>query len=212
MPVTSIRPFAMRRVVLAVVLATSARADTPAPDKRVLDAVDRFRARAGLPAVKLDAALSKGCMEHASYMRLNRGTDAMVGLNAHTQRPKLPGATPAGAACAKAADLIPGVADLDSAVAAWMAGIYHRRPILDPTLATIGVGYAQLPDGTYMAALMLVDGKSPSKAWPIAYPADHQTDVPLEYGNEVPNPVPAGHGGDPITLQVSPFCKLTCVQ
>ena len=31
-------------------------------------------------------------MEHANYMVQNRGTDAMAGLNAHTQRPSLPGA------------------------------------------------------------------------------------------------------------------------
>jgi hypothetical protein len=51
-------------------------------------------------------------MEHANYMVQNQGTDAMAGLNPHTQRPNLPGASAAGAACAKAADLFLGVSDL----------------------------------------------------------------------------------------------------
>ena len=38
-------------------------------------------------------------------MVLNQGSDAMAELNPHTQRPNLPGASAAGAACAKAADL-----------------------------------------------------------------------------------------------------------
>jgi len=51
----------------------------------------------------------------------------MVGLEAHKQRPNLPGATADGAACGKAADLFAGVQDLEVAVDAWMSGLYHRR-------------------------------------------------------------------------------------
>jgi hypothetical protein len=51
----------------------------------------------------------------------NQGTDAMAGLNPHTQRSDLPGASAAGAACAKAADLYPRVSDLGVAIDAWMA-------------------------------------------------------------------------------------------
>src|SRR5512138_3033350 len=131
-------------------------------------------------------------------MKLNRNTDAMVGLNAHQQRPDLPGASPAGAACAKAADLFTGVSDLEVAVDAWMAGLYHRRPILDPTLAKIGVGYAALDNGSLMAALMFVDDKRATTSWPVGYPADRQANVPLEFGAEIPNPIPGGgRGGYP---------------
>ncbi len=184
------------------------------PELRVKQIVDRYRAAAKLPPVILDPVLSKGCMEHAEYMRLNKDSDAMAGLNAHHQRPNLPGATPEGAKCGKAADLFPGVSDLGVAVDGWMAGLYHRRPIMDPTLARIGVGYSKLPDGSYMAALMFVDGKDPAAAskWPVAYPADNQTDIPLDFGNEIPNPVPGGgRAGYPITIQFPPFDKVTGV-
>jgi uncharacterized protein YkwD len=192
---------------------SAAPAAEETPEIRIKRLVDRYRAAAGLPAVTLDARLSKGCMEHAEYMRLNKDTPAMAGLNAHQQRPGLPGATPDGAACAKEADLYPGVADLDLAVDGWMAGLYHRRPILSPSLAQIGVGYSKVADGAYMVALRFVEGKDPGAdaRWPVAYPADKQTDIPLELANEVPNPAPGGPAGYPITLQFPPFDKVTKV-
>ena len=207
----------MLRIALPVLVVWTAVVADPAPDRpehRVKRLVDRYRATVGLPGVDLDAKLSKGCMEHAEYMRLNKDTDAMVGLNAHQQRPNLPGATPDGAACAKAADLFPGVSDLEVAVDGWMASLYHRRPIITPTLGKIGVGYSKLPDGSYMAALMFVDGKSKDaeSKWPIAYPANKQVDLPLDFGNEVPNPIPGGgRAGYPITIQFPPFDKVTGV-
>ena len=191
------------------------RAANETVELRVKRLVDRYRAQVGLPAVTLDAKLSKGCMEHARYMVLNRDSDAMAGLNAHQQRPKLRGASAEGAACGKAADLFFGVSDLEVAVDGWMATLYHRRPILSPTLERIGVGYAKLRDGSYMAALMFADGYSVnvSSKWPVAYPADNQSGVPLEFGAEFPNPVPGGgRAGYPITLQFPPYDKVTGVR
>ena len=200
------------RYAIVILLAARVVLAGPKPEQEALARVNAYRAAAGLGAVKLDASMSKGCMEHAQYMLQNRGTDAMAGLNAHTQRPDLPGASPAGAACGKAADLFPGVSNLGVAIDGWMAGIYHRRPMMDPGLKVIGVGYAALPDGSLMAALMF--GKSAkSEGWPVKYPAADQTDVPLEYGNEIPNPIPGGgKGGYPITLQVGAFDEVTGVK
>lgn len=206
----------LRSLVLGVIgwlAASTAAAHADAPDQEVLQLVNQYRKTAGLAPVALDATLSKGCREHAEYMKRNKDTPAMVGLAAHHQDPALPGATPAGAACAKAADLFPGVSDLKTAVHGWMASLYHRRPMLSPALAKIGVGYARLPDQTFMAALMFVDAKGASaQGWPVGYPAKDQADVPLEFGNEIPNPIPNnGKGGYPFTLQFPPFDKVTNV-
>ena len=193
----------------------SRRAANDTVELRVKRLVDRYRAAVGLSAATLDAKLSKGCMEHAQYMRLNKDSDAIAGLNAHHQRPNLRGASADGAACGEAADLFFGVSDLEVAVDGWMSGLYHRRPILTPTLERIGVGYAKLPDGSYMAALMFVDAKGGdvSAKWPVAYPADNQGGVPLEFGSEIPNPVPGGaRAGYPITIQFPPFEKVTDVR
>ena len=191
----------------------SSRSDTI--ELRVKKRVDLYREAIGLPPVILDAKLSKGCMGHARYMMLNKDTDAMAGLNAHNQRPKLRGASADGAACGKAADLFFGVSDLEVAVDGWMSTLYHRRPILSPTLERIGVGYAKLRDGSYMAALMFVDSYAVDHAgkWPVAYPTDAQSGVPLEFGSEYPNPVPGGgRAGHPITLQFPPYEKITGVR
>jgi Cysteine-rich secretory protein family len=101
------------RVALLVLLTTSVlQAKAEPPDEQALHLLNHYRQLAGLTPVKLDRKLSAGCMEHANYMLQNQGTDAMVGLNPHTQRSNLPGASAAGAACAKAADLFLGVSDL----------------------------------------------------------------------------------------------------
>ncbi|MCX5745129.1 MAG: CAP domain-containing protein [Proteobacteria bacterium] len=209
------------RLALVTLLALGSTAGAkempaPTPEEEVLHLINHYRAAAGLPQVTLDATASAGCAAHATYMRLNRDTDAMVGLHAHQQDPALPGASPAGAACGKAADLFPGVSDLPTAVDGFMAGLYHRRPILSPELARIGVGYAALPDGTLMAAVMFINAPTPPPAaqgWPVAYPGRDQQDVPLAFGLEIPNPIPGGGhlGGYPITLQFPPFDKVTDV-
>ena len=112
----------------------------------------------------------------------------------------------------KAADLFLGVSDLGVAIDEWMAGMYHRRPMLDPNLERIGIGYARLPDGMLTAALRFENATRRGGNWPVAYPADKQTDVPLDYGAEFPNPIPNhGTGGYPITLQFPPFDKVTGV-
>src|SRR6201986_3997060 len=201
-----------RFALLILLIANTAQAHAETADEQALRLVNHYRQAAGLTPVKLDQALSAGCMEHANYMVQNQGTEAMAGLNAHTQRSNLPGASAPGAACAKAADLFPKVADLRVAIDGWMAGMYHRRPMLDPQLERIGVGYAQLPDGMLTAALRFENATRKRGGWPVAYPADKQADIPLDYGAEVPNPIPNhGTGGYPITLQFPPFDKVTGV-
>jgi hypothetical protein len=84
--------------------------------------------------------------------------------------------------------------------------------MLNPQLERIGVGYARLTDGMLTAALRFENATRRRGGWPVAYPADKQTDVPLDYGAEFPNPIPNhGTGGYAITLQFPPFDKVTGV-
>jgi hypothetical protein len=177
----------------------------------MLALVNAYRAAARVPPVTLDAALSKGCHEHAAYMVINRGKPQLYSINAHTQDPTLPGATPDGAACGKAADLFPSVPDLQTAVHGWMASLYHRRPILSPNVERVAIGWADLPGGTIAVALQFVYGNGPSP--PVFFPADGLTGVPVDFIREEPNPIPpptifAGH---PITLQFPVGDRLTNV-
>jgi uncharacterized protein YkwD len=109
--------------LLILLTASVPQAKAEPPDEQALRLLNHYRQLSGLTPVKLDRKLSAGCMEHANYMVQNQGTDAMAGLNPHTQRSDLPGASAAGAACANAADLYPRVSDLGVAIDAWMAGI-----------------------------------------------------------------------------------------
>jgi hypothetical protein len=60
----------------------------------------------------------------------------------------------------------------------------------------------RFPDGMLTAALRFENVPRRGGTWPVAYPADNQTDVPLDYGAEFPNPIPNhGTGGYAITLQ-----------
>ena len=118
------------RVALLVLLTTSVpQAKAESPDEQALRLLNHYRQLAGLTPVKLDRKLSAGCMEHANYMVHNQGTDAMGGLNPHTQRSNLPGASAAGAACAKAADLFPRVTPIwaSRSTPGWPACITARR-------------------------------------------------------------------------------------
>lgn len=191
---------------LRLLIAASLLGSLPAhagPEEDVVARVNFYRRRSGLGPVTMDPALSKGCMEHAEYLKRNQGSPSTAGLDAHKQNPKLPGATKAGAECGADADLYEGVANIASAVDGWMAGIYHRRPILDPTLTTIGLGYAKLPDGNYVVALRLPAGNAETGRWPVWHPGNKMKNVPLAFGMEIPNPLPndAQHGGFPVTLQ-----------
>jgi hypothetical protein len=171
--------------------------------------VQHYRGAAGLSEVALDADLSAGCAAHAEYLRINHGMPQLAGLGAHAQDPKLPGASKAGADCAASADIAAGVEDIERAVDGFMAGIYHRRPILDPRLARIGTGYAQLPDRRWIVVLRLdADSADKGTTWPVRYPADRQRSVPREYGAEIPRPRGDGY---PITLQFPPGEQVTKV-
>ncbi len=174
----------------------------------MLALVNAYRASAGVPPVAQDVALTKGCHEHAEYMRINRGKPQLYSTNAHHQDPSLPGATPEGAACGAAADLYPQIVDLESAVHGWMASLYHRRPILAPRVERVGIGWTRVIEpsewspGALVVALQFVWAPS-SPPVTVVYPANGQFDVPLDFVREEPNPIPPPtiFAGYPITLQ-----------
>jgi len=173
------------------------------PEAEVLALVNEYRKRAGVPPVVYDNTLSKGCHEHANYMVLNRGTHAMYHLNAHHQDPKLPGATMDGAECGGRADLSHSVENIPDAVRGWMGTLYHRQPVIAPYNGRIALGYAKLPGGHYAVALRFVLGPYDSRLYPVVYPADGNTDVPVDFHSEVPNPLPrVPYAGHPISLVV----------
>jgi hypothetical protein len=74
-----------RVALLVLLIASVPHAKAEPPDEQALRLFNHYRETAELTPVKLDRQLSAGCMEHANYMVQNQGTDAMAGLNPHTQ-------------------------------------------------------------------------------------------------------------------------------
>jgi uncharacterized protein YkwD len=196
-------------------------------DPRILARLNAFRALAGQPAVVVDPALSEGCVSHARYLVLHHGEKSTAGLGVHKETAGLAGYTPNGDTAAQhsvitmvemGAPALPEqdwpVAELDK----WMASLYHRVPVLSPTLRRVGIGYASNDKKTVWYTVLDV-GADPTviikgvrrPVTPVLYPGDNQSEVPRAFGRgarEVPDPLPAGRlakdSGFPITVSFPP--------
>ena len=111
--------------------------------KKILDRLNQIRKDAHLPEVQLDKTLSKGCRLHSLYLVKNVDHPAVQGLGGHEEDPKLPGATPEGKKAGKNSVIAFADATPLQAVDAWLGTLYHRLPMLDTRLTTIGVGAAR---------------------------------------------------------------------
>ncbi|HZZ82626.1 MAG TPA: CAP domain-containing protein [Gemmataceae bacterium] len=171
---------------------------------KALVRVNAYRATAGLKPVMLDNTMSQACLKHARYLVINEGNPALEGLNAHDEDLKLPGATPEGKQAGLNSDIAIGdFAPLDG-LDAWMATLYHRVPILEPNLERIGFACARGRRGGWVTLLNVSGRKAGDRPFPVIYPADNQTNVPLNFANsgEIPNPIPedkTGKAGYPVT-------------
>jgi uncharacterized protein YkwD len=173
--------------------------------RKALAKVNEYRAAAGLKPVALDEKLSGPCLAHARYLVINEGDPALQGLSAHDEDLKLPGASKEGAIAGKASVIAVGDYEPIDGVDSWMGTLYHRVPMLEPNLKTIGFGCVRGRRQGWAVVLNVSSGverMSPSQ--PVFYPAPDQTDVPIHFpnGGEEPNPIPeskTGRAGYPIT-------------
>jgi uncharacterized protein YkwD len=158
----------------------------------IVERVNFYRKNAGLPPVTLDVELSKGCKAHCNYLVKNDGKAEVQGLKAHNEDMALPGSTSAGSKAGRSSDIAWGSGAAGS-VDAWMASLYHRIPILRPELTKVGAGYmagTQYGNVCVLDVLTHLEGDQGPRE--VLYPADNLTGVPLRFGNETPDPVPAG--------------------
>jgi uncharacterized protein YkwD len=174
--------------------------------RKALAKVNAYRARAGLPAVALDEKLSRGCAAHARYLVINADHPALSGLKAHDEDLSLPGASEEGKKAGKSSNLGIGDYEPTDGIDAWMATLYHRIPMLEPNLKTVGFGCALGRRNLWVSVLNVIVGRDRSvdRPHPVLYPVPDQTDVPVHFPNsgEEPNPIPdskSGRAGYPIT-------------
>ena len=119
---------------------------------KTLEILNAFRTTAGLPPVKLDPALVGPCEKHAHYLRKNLGHPSTEGLGMHDEDPKLPGYSAEGQKAGKASVITLTTEPL-AAVPVWMNTLYHRVPLLDPRLRTVGFAYLPLPSGQWACVM-----------------------------------------------------------
>jgi hypothetical protein len=195
--------------VLFCVLLALPSADVRDFETEALDKVNTYRKLAGLPAVKLDADLSRACTSHAQYLLRNLDVAEQGKINVHDEDPKLPGFSEAGRKAARQSVIAQGEGGMPlEGIDLWAASYYHRVSLLDPSLTRIGVGLAER-GRSWAFVLDTKGGRDSSKAdsTPVCYPGDKQTDVSLLFSRgwpEHPNPIP-DHGdprkvGQPITV------------
>jgi hypothetical protein len=168
---------------------------------KALDLLNRARRACGLEPVRISVELSDGCRRHARYLVLNKGNPLIAGLKAHEEQKQLKGYSEAGAKAGKAAVI--SYVPPSQAVDLWLASLYHRIPLLDPSLEEVGIGYAG-GKGAWASAIDCRSGISPRRTRDVVfYPEDGQREVLRYFGREIPSPLPAGHSGAagfPITV------------
>lgn len=178
-----------------------------------LASINQARKICGLEDVKISTDLSYGCQKHARYLLLNKDNPLVMGLKAHEEQKDLPGYSPEGEKAAKASVI--HYEPLSQGTGHWLASFYHRVPLIQPALQEIGIGYYR--QGSEW--ICLVDCLSGPKAKItkdiVFYPEDGQANVPINFGIEIPNPLPAEHKGPagfPITILFAAGQKVSDVE
>ena len=161
--------------------------------------INKMRRAADLDTVAISQAISEGCQKHAKYLVLNKDNPLTSGLSAHKEYPQLAGYSKAGANAAKQS-VIHYIRPVP-AIRGFFQTFYHRIPLLQPKLKTIGIGYYEKDD--YVVTLIDcgsgVVGESDKAV--VLFPNAGQTDVPLKMVSEIPHPIgQVGEYGFPITL------------
>jgi uncharacterized protein YkwD len=186
---------------------------------RALEAVNRTRTAAGLPAVRLDPSLSASATAHSFYWLFNGFASSVAGLGIHQETRGLTGfsgvypwdrATQFGYPNQRIGEDITHTGDAPSAVQDWVNSVFHRFAIMRPDLAAIGYGEGEV--GTLQMEDMEFGFEASLPATAAAYPGDGQKKVPTTFvDNELPDPVPAGQPrttGYPVTVTFQPSASV----
>jgi uncharacterized protein YkwD len=176
-----------------------APAPAPAPSSAAQAALDRlnhYRAASGLPALRLDPALTKAAQAHAVYYRLNFG-DGMSGMGLHAETSGKPGFTGADWSARARAAGYSGTVDENVGlvgkphvvVDAWMDTINHRWNFMHPS--AVAVGYGIDTERPIDVLNIGFDRGAASMGQPAVYPGPNQRGVPTKSGLwETPDAAP----------------------
>ena len=190
-----------------------------------LASLNWYRKLCGLRPVAEDLKLSSGDRAHVQYLLANYSealrSGAMPGGEMHEERDGSPGYTPEGAAAGKQSDVDfmywhghkpEGLVNF--AIIDWISGAFHRLPLLNPNLRT--VGYDDFcGGGLCVAALNAIGGAVAAQRnepfpRPVEFPPDGAEINLRTFNDEWPDPLASCPGyaapsGLPITLALGSF-------
>ncbi len=149
------------------------------PQLAGLGAINRLRTENGLPGVALSEDLSAGCTAHARYLAMNEWGGSS---NPHVEEARSAGYSKQGAKAAMRS-VIMKIAH-DEAVPSYWRTWFHRRHMMDPVLAQIGISAE--PEDLSVIDVMAKDWQRIAWSWPITVPADGAVDVPVGAMREMP--------------------------
>jgi uncharacterized protein YkwD len=209
-------------------------ADDTSPDAvgRWLGPLNRYRKSAGLAPVAANSRFSHGDYLHSRYIVKNLGKQIAaqenLGAAMHFEDPSKPWYSVEGAAAGRAGDVDemwdPQRKSSPSwALDNWMQSPFHRLPILNPHLHSVGYGY-YCEGAVCIASLNLNSDVDPllsapaPLATPIEYPPDGASIEMNSFDGEWPDPLTSCDGysipaGFPITIQLGSMVNthFTCV-
>lgn len=154
-----------------------------------------YRTALGMDVVTEDAEQSRTCQLHLDYLQAYAAANELPYHLSHEEDPAFSAYSAEGNQAGIDSVLSYGQSDVQAAIEGWLATLYHRLPLIDPGLRTVGVaferGYAcvQYRPGTEASVT------SPHPVlWPIA---DGTFTNPIFGGNESPCPTAA----DPLAAE-----------
>jgi uncharacterized protein YkwD len=185
--------------------------------RKVLKKLNDYRKMADLKPVTLDAKYHKGCAAHAAYLVKNYDTTGKRTMDLHEEDPDRPGYSEEGRKAAKASVIalsFGAPSSPDRSLDLWIGSFFHRIPLLDPRLKTIGFAHARGPN--YLCVSVLETHPEGDGDQIVIYPSPLQEDVPLNFsGPEVPDPIPESKekkAGYPVTVTFPEARKVTQVK
>ena len=177
-------------------LSTQHSPQAPVEQQAVLDRVNAYRQRVGVAPLRLDPALNRAAVGHATYYVLNMADGSMTGIGLHSEQPGKPGFIGATIADRIHGQGYPGtwnegialVADPVAAVDTLMETVDHRLPMISPFYTDLGFGGSN--NSRTRAAIFTYGGQSPYPQSPefVAYPADGMTGVAPTYDGDGTSP------------------------
>ncbi len=204
-------------------LPVTVNANRQLVNQAALKTLNDYRAKTQLPPVHLDDRITAGAESHSYWWLFNLSNPATKGLGIHKEVSGTPGYTGftmreravhfGFSTNVSMAEVIDHEGTPQAAVQVWIDSVYHRFPLMSPLLDAVGFGEGiggGVPMETMDVSFKTGSG-DPGSITP--YPADGQTNVPLNFtGNELPDPVPGGYTsptGYPITINFNPFVNVS---